>query len=146
VVTVAEGGAVFSSDGSTSLIFPAGAVSATVTVTHTPKTAAQLPPTGELTGYRMFELTAVYSGSAIPANIVPGGRYTVSVDYTGAIVVQDARLGLYSWDAGAWVKEPTSNADYERNVVTASLDHFSYLAVLGKSYTVYLPIALQGGQ
>jgi photosystem II stability/assembly factor-like uncharacterized protein len=142
-VSAAGGGTTFSSDGSTSLIFPAGAVSATVTITHTPRMASQLPATGELTGYRMFALTAVYSGSTTPASIVPGARYTITVDYAGAIVVQDARLGLYSWDASAWVKEPTSSADYEKRVVTAYPNHFSYFAVLGKSYLVYLPIALK---
>jgi photosystem II stability/assembly factor-like uncharacterized protein len=142
-VSPAEGGAIFSSDGSTSLIFPAGAVSDTVTITHTPRTASQLPSTGELTGYRMFALTAVYSGTTTPASIVPGTCYTISVDYAGAVVVNDARLGLYSWSASAWVKEPTSSADYDESVVTANPDHFSYFAVLGKSYFVYLPIALK---
>jgi photosystem II stability/assembly factor-like uncharacterized protein len=141
-VTSAEGGAIFSSDGSTSLIFPAGAVSATVTITHTPRMASQLPSMGELTGYQMFALTAVYSGTTTPASIVPGTRYTITVDYSGAVVVEDARLGLYSWSVGAWVKEPTSSADYDKSVVTANPDHFSYFAVLGKSYSIYLPIVL----
>ena len=142
-VTSAEGGAVFSSDGSTSLVFPAGAVSATVTITHTPRVASQLPSTGELTGYRMFALAAVYSGTTTPASIVPGTSYTISVDYAGAVVVEDARLGLYSWSVDAWVKEPTSSADYDKSVVTANPDHLSYFAVLGKSYSVYVPIALK---
>jgi len=142
-VTSAEGGALFSSDGSTSLIFPAGAVSATVTITHTPRTASQVPSTGELTGYRIFALTAVYSGTTTPASIVPGTCYTITVDYSGAVVVEDARLGLYSWSVDAWVKEPTSSADYDRSLVTANPDHLSYFAVLGKSYSVYLPFVLK---
>jgi photosystem II stability/assembly factor-like uncharacterized protein len=142
-ISSAEGGALFSSDGSTSLIFPAGAVSATVTITHTPSTAPQLPPTGELTGYRMFALTAVYSGTTTPASVVPGAHYTVAVDYSGAVVVKDSRLGLYSWLDDAWVFEPTSSADYEKSMVTAYPDHFSYFAVLGKSYSVFLPAAVK---
>ncbi|HQE92267.1 MAG TPA: YCF48-related protein [Anaerolineae bacterium] len=142
-VTLAEGGAIFSSDGSTSLIFPAGVVTATVVITHTPRTASQVPATGDLTGYRMFALTAVYSDTAMPASIVPGAHYTITVDYSGAIVVEDAWLGLYHWDGNAWVKESTSSADWDKNIVTANPDHFSYFAVLGKSYWVYLPTVLK---
>ena len=142
-VTPAEGGAIFSSDGSTSLIFPAGAVTATVTITHTPRMASQAPSTGDLTGLRTFDLTAVYSGTAIPASLVPGTYYTITVDYAGAVVVEDARLGLYHWSGSAWVKEPTSSVDWDRDVAMANPDHFSYFSVLGKSYSVYLPIVLR---
>jgi hypothetical protein len=142
-VTPAEGGAIFSSDGSTSLAFPAGAVTATVTITHTPRMASQVPSTGDLTGLRIFDLTAVYSGTTIPASLVPGTCYTITVGYAGAVVAEDAWLGLYHWSGSAWVKEPTSSADWDRDVVTANPDHFSYFAVLGKSYSVYLPMMLK---
>jgi photosystem II stability/assembly factor-like uncharacterized protein len=142
-VTPAEGGAIFSSDGSTSLTFPAGAVTATVTITHTPRMASQVPSSGDLTGLRIFDLTAVYSGTAIPASLAPGASYTITADYSGIVVAEDAWLGLYHWSGGAWVKETTSSADWDRDVVTANPDHFSYFAVLGKIYSIYLPVVLK---
>jgi photosystem II stability/assembly factor-like uncharacterized protein len=142
-VTPAEGGAIFPSDGSTSLIFPAGAVTATTTVTYTPKTASQMPSTGDLTGLRIFDLTAVYSGTTIPASLAPGTYYTITASYLGAVVVEDARLGLYHWSGSAWVKEPTSSADWDKDIVMANPDHFSYFAALGKSHRVYLPVVLK---
>jgi hypothetical protein len=141
-VTPAEGGAIFSSDGSTSLIFPPGAVTATMTITYTPMTASQVPSTGDLAGFRIFDLTAVESGDTNLANF-PSTYYTITVDYSGAVVAEDAQLGLYHWSGSAWIKEPTSIADYEQDLVTANPNHFSYFAILGKSYSIYLPIMLK---
>jgi len=142
-VTPAEGGALFSNDGSTSLVVPAGAVTQTVTITHTPKTASQVPSTGDLSGFFIFDLTAVYSGTTSPASLAAGTSYTITVDYSGAVVVEDAQLGIYHWDGNAWVMEPTSSADFDLDVVTANPDHFSTFAVLGETRRVYLPLVLR---
>jgi len=141
-VTTAEGGAIFSRDGRTSLIFPSGAVTATLTITYTPRTVSQVPSTGDLAGFHIFDLTAVYSGTTNLATL-PGTSYTITVDYAGTLVAEDAQLGLYHWSGSAWIKELTSSADYDQDVVTANPDHFSYFAILGKSYSIYLPIVLK---
>jgi photosystem II stability/assembly factor-like uncharacterized protein len=141
-VTPAEGGAIFSSDGTTSLIFPPAAVTATMTITYTPMTASQVPSTGDLSGFRIFDLTAVDSSITNLANLT-GTYYTITVDYSGALVAENEQLGLYHWSGSVWIKEPTSSADYDQDVVTANPNHFSYFAILGKSYSIYLPIMLK---
>ncbi|MBN1535753.1 MAG: hypothetical protein JW908_03390 [Anaerolineales bacterium] len=142
-VTAADGGDAFSGDGSTTIRFPTGAVTSTVIITHTPMSASQLPSTGQLTGYRMFDLTAVYSSTGNPASLAPGASYTITVDYSGSFLIEDSQLGLYYWNGSAWVMETTSSADFFRNTVTANPDHLSYFAVLGKSYAIYLPIVIR---
>jgi photosystem II stability/assembly factor-like uncharacterized protein len=141
-VTPAEGGAIFSSDGRTSLIFPSGAVTTTVAITYTPKMASQAPSTGDLSGFYIFDLTAVYSGTTNLADF-SGAYYTITVDYSGTVVAEDSRLGLYHWNNSEWIKEPTSSADFDQDLVTANPDHFSYFALLGKSYSIFLPVVLK---
>jgi parallel beta-helix repeat protein len=53
-------------------------------------------------------------------------------DNVGQTTVKEADLAIYHFDAvvGSWVKENTSKVDPVRNVVTASIDHFTIFAVL----------------
>lgn len=79
------------------------------------------------------------SDSGLPAE--PQGTYELELQYSDlerGLVVEDS-LALYYWDGTEWVKEPSSNVDGDENVLNASPSHFSLWAVLGETYTTYLP-------
>lgn len=146
------GGEILSYDGSTTIQIPSGAITETVVVTHSP--AFGMPPGGNLTGIdHVFDVSAVYSSTdpataGIPAWIVPGHTYTVTVQYTEAEkgTAKEDTLQLYWWDQGSgqWSQQGiTSHANTTANVVTAQVDHFSRFAVLGETHRVYLPIVLR---
>ena len=138
------GGSLTSYHGDTTIQIPAGAITDTIVITHTP--AYILPPGGNLTGIgHAFDVTAVYSSTGQPAQIVPGQTYTIAVHYTDAEKgpAMENTLALYYWDGSQWVKEPSSTVDTIANTVTAHPDHFSLWAVLGETKRVYLPLILR---
>lgn len=135
------GGEVVSYDGSTTVTLPAGAISETIVITLTP--AYGMPPEANLTGIgHTFDLSAVYSSTGEPAQLLPGQTYTLTVHYADAEVppAREDTLALYTWDGGGWVKDPSSVVDTLANVVATTPDHFSLWAVLGETNRVYLPI------
>jgi len=95
------------------------------------------------------ELTAIVSSTTDINNILNTQNllkpYTLTVEYEGAGLThyQESNLGLYSWQAGTWVKEPSSLVDADLDIITATPDHFSIWAVMGRdSFPVYLPLIL----
>jgi len=143
--TVGTGGGTLTSyHGDTTIEIPAGAITDTIVITHTPAYGAS--PGGNLTGIgHVFDVTAVYSSTGQPAQIAPGQRYTLTVRYTDAEkgpAIEDT-LALYYWDGSQWVKEPSSVVDTANNVVTARPDHFSRWAVLGETRRIYLPLVFK---
>ncbi len=141
-----SGGTLTSTLDQTAYTFPAGTFSAPVVITHTLRLAG-VPGSGNLTGiHHAFELNAVYSDTAQPAQPVPGKTYTVTITYSdmekGAAI--EGTLALYYWDGSQWVKEPISAVDIGANTVTAHPDHLSLFAVLGETRRVYLPVVLKG--
>ena len=135
------GGSLTSYHGDTAIEIPAGAITDTVVITHTP--AYGMPPAGNLTGIgHVFDVTAVYSSTGQPAQLAPGQTYTLTVHYTNAEkgLAVESTLALYFWDGNGWVKEPSSVVDTAANTVTAHPSHFSKWAVLGETKRVYLPL------
>lgn len=124
------GGDLTSYDGNTTVQIPAGAITDTVVITHTPATGT--PPGGNLAGIsHVFDITAVYSSTdpgtlSLPAQIVPGHTCTITVQYSDTekgTVVEDT-LGLYWWDEGAsqWSQQgTTSSVNTTDNLVTAQV-------------------------
>ncbi|MGB9872429.1 MAG: peptide ABC transporter substrate-binding protein [Anaerolineae bacterium] len=139
------GGSLTSYYGDTTIQIPAGAITDTIVITHTP--AYGMPPGGNLTGIgHVFDVTAVYSSTGQPAQIAPGQTYTVTVRYTDAEKgpAIENTLALYYWDGSTWVKEPSSVVDTVNNTVMATPNHFSLWAVLGETKRIYLPLVLKG--
>jgi hypothetical protein len=142
-----SGGSLSSPTDNTTHIFPSGAFTDTVVITHTPRFPGNAPPPGNLVGIdHVFEVTAVYSDTGRPAQLVPGQIYTITVQYTDAEkgpAVEDT-LALYCWEGSQWVKEATSVVNVNANTVTATPNHFSLWAVLGEeTRRAFLPIILK---
>jgi len=138
------GGSLTSYHGDTTIEIPAGAITDTIVITHTP--AYGMPPGGNVAGIgHVFDVTAVYSNTGQPAQIAPGQTYTITVQYTDAEKgpAIENTLALYYWDSSQWVKEPSSVVDTIANKVTATPDHFSLWAVLGETRRVYLPLIMR---
>ncbi len=145
-----EGGDLTSYNGDTTVQIPSGAITGTIVITHTPATG--ISPSGNLNSIGdMFDLTAVYTGAdpgtaGLPAQIVPGYTYTVTVGYSGTQLgptIEDT-LGLYWWDGDTWSQQGITNSvNTTDDVVTAQVNHFSRFAVLGETRRVYLPVVLR---
>ncbi|MBC8248563.1 MAG: hypothetical protein H8E90_02695 [Anaerolineales bacterium] len=135
------GGTLDTPDGSAHLDFYPNAVSQTTVVTYT--TDVSQEPTGDLFGVRFFDLSATFSDTGAPA--VFNHSYRIVINYTdaekGAAI--ESTLGLYWWDGGQWVLEPTSSVDAAANRLTATPDHMTLFAVLGETRRVYLPIVMR---
>ncbi len=142
-ITPAQEGDLFSKDGQVHLHFPAGLVNASTVITYTPLTAAQGPSTGNLSAWRLFDLTALEENTGSPPTLTPGTCYTLTIGYQGWLVQEDDQLALYHWKDNQWVKESSSQVDAQLDRVTACLDHFSYFALLGKQFRLYLPVLLR---
>jgi hypothetical protein len=140
------GGSLGSYHGGTTVEIPAGAVSDTVVLTYSP--AYGLPPEGNLRSIgRVFDLAAAYRDTGQPAQIVPGGSYSLTLQLTDAEIgptIEDT-LGVYWWDesGGEWSQQGVSStANVTDNIVAAQVTHFSRFAVLGETSRVYLPMVL----
>lgn len=132
-------------DGTT-YTFPAGAFTDTVVLRHTPIPSENVPSTGDLSGINhFFDVTAVYSSTGMPAQLVPGTVYTISVAYTEeekGVVSQDS-LHLYHWD-GVWSTVGiTKTVSGAANVLTSNVNHLSLFGVMGMQHRVYLPLVLR---
>jgi hypothetical protein len=138
------GGALSSTSGDTQFLFPAGAITQTITLVYRHLWTDQ--DTGPLAGIgHTFEVTAVYSDTGQSAQIAPGQTYTLTVRYTDAEKgpAIENTLALYYWDGSQWVKEPSSEVDTAANTVTAHPNHFSRWTVLGETRRIYLPLVLR---
>jgi branched-chain amino acid transport system substrate-binding protein len=136
-----NGGEVTSYDEDTTIQIPAGAITATVVITH--RLAHGAPPAGNLTGVgQQFALTATYSATSQPAQMAPGRTYTMTVRYTDAEQGSaiESTLALYYWNGAEWVQESSSVAHGDDNTVIASPGRFGRWAVLGETKRVYLPL------
>jgi ligand-binding sensor domain-containing protein len=144
-VTPASGGSLVSADGSTMVTFPAGAVTQDMVVTYTPM---QPSATGSLVGIgHFFDLSAT-AGKGISLPDVDFEKpYTLTVDYThgelGTAI--ENTLGVYWWDGGQWLPEPTSRVEAGVDRVTANPDHMTLFAVLGETNRLYLPLVMRSG-
>jgi ligand-binding sensor domain-containing protein len=138
-MTPASGGSLTSADGSTTVVFAAGTVTYDMVVTHTPMPPS---PTGALVGIgRFFDLSATAIQITAPA-IDFQKPYSLTVDYADGDLgpAVESTLGVYWWDGGQWVLEPSSDVDVAANRVTAMPDHMTLFAVLGETNRLYLPL------
>lgn len=143
--SIAPSGGTLNGPGST-LTFPPGTFTDTVVVTY----VVQSPSDSHLSAGIYFNISAVYSDTGQPAHLVPGTTYTIVVGYDENVLapgVSESSLMLYYWDEVNldWVAEPTSVVDPAANTITATPNHFSLWAALGR-YEVYLPLVLRSRQ
>lgn len=139
------GGTLSSTIDGTSYIFPAGAFTDTVIVTHTYRfPESVLAPPVDLMGIdHFFEVTAVFSNTNQPAELAPGMTYTVTVQYDDTEVgaaIEDT-LSLYYQGNEEWQEDfvdSTLNAETNRLITT--LDHFSVWGVMEQTYRIFMPI------
>jgi len=138
-VITSTGGGLTSTFDSTTYLFPSGAFTDTVLITHTVIFSSTSSSSLEGIGHS-FDITGVYSGTGQAAQ--PTEPYTITVQYTdeqkGA--VNESTFAFYYWDGSQWVKEPTSTVNVDSNTVTATPSHFSAWIVMGEIRRVYLPI------
>jgi hypothetical protein len=152
VIYPRTGGAVFSPDGSTSVLFAAGAVTEPTYVTYTVSSAGSLFQTGlnntvqaepidlAETGHT-FELSAATLGGE---PVSPVGDLTIRFreDDLGQVGAKNT-LRLYRWHQGSWVQIPSS-INLTDNILTASITADGTYALLGQaSSRLYLPLAIR---
>ena len=136
------GGSLDAPDGSVELDFFPGAVDETTVVTYTTDTDGM--PAGDLFGMRFFDLSAATLAAGTPVTTFDR-PYAITIHYTDTEKggVKENTLGLYWWNGAQWILEPTSSADPDNNVLTASPNHMSLFAVLGETERIFLPLALR---
>lgn len=144
-----EGGLLTPTDGNGNVNFLFAGNTFTAPITLSYSVPGSVPPLGALRGVnRVFDVTPVFADTGLPAT--PSGRYTVTVTYAEADLggAAEGTLGLYFWDGGQWVYEPSSSVSAAANTVSASPNHFSIWAVLSNpqaptSRNVYLPLTVR---
>jgi oligopeptide transport system substrate-binding protein len=144
IIQPQTGGQLTSSNGDTIIQLPAGVVTSTIELTQSP--AFGVPPGANLVGIgHVFDISAVYSNTPKPAQVVAGQSYEITVHYAGNELgpAIENTLAIYYWDGSAWKKEPGSVMDMNAKTVSASPDHFSLFAVLGETNRVYLPLTIE---
>jgi hypothetical protein len=143
------GGSLTSSFHSSTLIVPSGTFTATVNLNYQPRYQGNMPSQPGLIGVGVyFEMDAwawIYNeeGDYYEArNISPVLPYQFELHYDEADLhgLDETTLGLYYWDGGQWVKEPSSGVDPVGNALTAETMHIHLLAVLGEGKRVFLPL------
>jgi type VII secretion-associated serine protease mycosin len=90
-----------------------------------------------------YNLTAVDATSQKAISVT--GRYTITLSYNHLLPLasglKESRLGLYYYNNGTWLLEPTSQVDLTAKTVSATPNHLSVWAVLADSSIrrVYVP-------
>ncbi len=135
------GGSWTSGDDHLSAAWQADAVTATVSLTYTPR--GLLHPTYALHfGGLGFSLTA-----SEPLTFSP--PLTLTLYYPEALLpqnVDEATMSVYRWDGATaqWEALAVVSRDTASNTVTVALDHLSDFALLGaETRAVYLPLVLR---
>jgi hypothetical protein len=135
-----EGGTLYSTWDDTLYEFAAGTFTDTVIVTHTVR-YGDTPPNAPLVDIgHFYDVTAVYSDTGLPAQSTQ--PYTITIgyeDWERWIVTEDS-MGLYEWDGGEWLLEPTSLVDPLNNQLIAHPSHFSTWGILGETNRVFLSL------
>ena len=132
-------------------IFPASNVTVTLpggAITDTIVLQFELQPDMTVSGMSdvgvFYELGPVYQSNGLPANLVSGTTYTITVSYREEDIptgVDESDLALYYWDGGAWLKESSSLVDVVANTITATPNHFSQWGIMTPSTQyLYLPV------
>jgi hypothetical protein len=136
-----SGGVLTSTFQNTTLAFPSGTFTDTVSLTYTPRYPGNMPSQAGLLGTGIyFELTAY--NIPLRTSLFPVLPYDFELRYDEAGLggLDEMTLGLYSWNGSRWVKEPSSSVDPVNNTLTAQTMQSSLLAVLSEGRVVYLPL------
>jgi hypothetical protein len=144
-----SGGVITSSFHNNTLTFPSGTFTATVNLNYQPRYQGNMPSQPGLTGigvyYELDARTEKYNEEEdyyYFVDIFPVLPYQFELHYDEADLhgLSEATLGLYYWDGGQWVKEPSSSVDPTGNTLTAETMHTHLFAVLGEVKNVFLPL------
>jgi hypothetical protein len=92
-------------------------------------------------GYEV-EVTAVYSTTNEPAQLLPDQTYTLTVIYQHYPPAIEESLALYYWNDMEWIQEISSGLDVPNNILIASSDTLGRWAILGATHELYLPVIL----
>jgi peptide/nickel transport system substrate-binding protein len=139
-----------SGTATTTLEVPAGALSETVVVVHTPDVAVSEDHAG---GFRLggltFDLAACPGGECQPGYAFDD-PVTLTLHYDDADVVGliEEELYLYTWDGSTWVDvvadcgwPPSAYGRYPtENRLVVPLCHLSPFALVGGTHNIYLPL------
>jgi len=140
-VASVTGGTLTTPNGQTTLSFPAGAFSETVRITMT--LSQPFIQQGNLRGIGYeVEVTAVYSTTNEPAQLLPDQTYTLTVIYQHYPPAIEESLALYYWNDMEWIQEISSGLDVPNNILIASSDTLGRWAILGATHELYLPVIL----
>jgi hypothetical protein len=129
---------------STTLTFPAGIFTGTVTITWTGYLNASHPRPADLAAIgHFFDVSGTYNSDGQPAE--PTVPYTVTVQYTdaGKGPAIESTLAIYYWNGSQWFKEASSEVETSSNTVTAEPSHFSSWAVFGETRRVFVPLVMK---
>jgi hypothetical protein len=133
-----SGGTVAASDGHISLVFPSGSFSETVQVTY--RHFWDDVATGELAGMgERVGVTAVYSATQQPAQLLPGATVTATIHYTDNSPAIEETLAWYQWQETGWQRADSSQLSLPDETLTAVVEELGQFAVLGETYRVYMP-------
>jgi len=141
-----DGGTLSSTaDTTTTVSFPPNAVSEPVTLTFKITTSENISSGFSFLGQSFSIDARTADGTSVTTFSEP---FTITIHYDDADVegMEETGLKLYHWDSGTeqW-REVPAIVDTEANSITATLDHLSTFAVLGKTENrLYLPLALRG--
>jgi len=134
----------------TTVVFPAGAVTQTTTVVLTPTLATG--GAGFAFAGHAFELEAWRSSTPLPGFAFET-PITVTIHYSEQdvqMVSDESQLALMRWTGSGW--EDAANTctppspyarDPEGNLLSIAICHLSKYALLGPTNQVYLPLALR---
>jgi protocatechuate 3,4-dioxygenase beta subunit len=141
-----DGGTLSSTaDTTTTVSFPPHAVSEPVTVTFRITTSENISSGFSFLGQSFSIDARTADGTSVTTFSEP---FTITIHYDDADVkgMEETGLKLHHWDSGTeqW-REVPAIVDTEANSITATLDHLSTFAVMGKTKNrLYLPLALRG--
>jgi hypothetical protein len=133
----------------TTLSFPAGAVSETITVTVGMTSTPPITGGFSFLGQAFFIDATTSDGTPVTDFAQP---FTITIQYSDEDVVgiDESSLTLSYWDAGTetWIPLPTT-VDTEANTLTAVVEHLTTFAVIGESrpeHRIYLPLVIRESQ
>lgn len=139
-----SGGDLTSPDGAVTITVPANTYTGTVWLLYEEEPVVDTGPLKS--GGHFFALTAYYTSTYELALLPPEQCITVTLDYSPSSVRENT-LQLYRFDGAAWTPDGiSSTVDMDSRQVTAQLTTFSgdeTFALLGESYSIYLPIILR---
>ncbi len=146
----ASGGVITTSYHTTTTVtFPAGAVTDTITVTLALTDTGWQPSTWKTIG-SAFTLQAVYSTGMPVPNFAK--NVTITLDYRDEDVwsAREATAMLYYWDSGQWITATTTCSltatpvhDQAHNSFSLDVCHFSKFALFGDTNRAFLPVTLK---